>query len=91
MTYAIDIIGALFDAPADPEGEPTLLEGFHVNVTPAVMSAHPDLTAHVVEPSPLRRVWAGDDPANPIETVPLRFTDEAEWSAAGLSPPPDTD
>ena len=32
----------------------------------------------VVTPSTFRRVWSGDDPANPTQTVALRFTDEAE-------------
>ncbi|URI15917.1 hypothetical protein [Brevundimonas albigilva] len=75
----IDIIGPLYDPhPTDPEGEPTLLPGFHVNVTTDYLAEHPELAAFVVEPSPLRRVWAGDDPDNPIVTVPLRFDDEAE-------------
>ena len=75
----IDIIGALFDPhPTDPEGEPVLLPGFHVNVTSDLMAERPELETFRVEPSPLRRVWAGDDPTNPTITVPLRFADEAE-------------
>lgn len=76
---SIDIIGPLYEPhPTDPEGEPTLLPGFHVNVTADYFSDHPELAPFVVEPSPLRRVWAGDDPDNPVVTVPLRFADQAE-------------
>lgn len=35
------------------------------------------LAPYVVGPSPLARVWAGDDPANPIQTVALAFPDAA--------------
>ena len=78
----IDIIGPLYEPhPTDPEGEPVLLPGFHVNVTSDLMAERPELEAFRVEPSPLRRVWAGDDPVNPVVTVPLRFTDEAEASS----------
>lgn len=74
----IDIIGPLYDPPTEEDGEYTLLDGWHVNVTPQYLSDHPELEPFVVTPSTLRRVWAGDDPANPSETVPLRFADEAE-------------
>lgn len=75
----IDIIGPLYEPhPTDPEGEPVLLPGFHVNVTPDLMMERPELEAFRVEPSPLRRVWAGDDPVNPVVTVPLRFADQKE-------------
>ena len=72
----IDIIGILYDQPADEEAAPIALEGWHVNVTPDVLDDHPQLGDYLVEPSPLRRVWAGDDPLNPVLTVPLRFEDE---------------
>lgn len=73
----IDIIGDLYDQhPADPDGEPVLLPGFHVNVTTDYMAAHPELEEFVVSPSPLRRVWAGDDATNPTVTVPLRFPEK---------------
>ncbi len=78
----IDIIGPLYEPhPTDPEGEPTLLPGWHVNVTADYFSDHPELAPYVVEPSPLRRVWAGDEPDNPVVTVPLRFNDEEQASA----------
>jgi len=78
---SIDIIGPLYEPhPTDPEAPATLLPGWHVNVTADYFSDHPELAPFVVEPSPLRRVWAGDDPANPVVTVPLRFNDEAQAS-----------
>lgn len=76
---SIDIIGDLYDPhPTDPEAPATLLPGWHVNVTADYLAEHPELAAFVVEPSPLRRVWAGDDPAAPLVTVPLRFADQTE-------------
>lgn len=76
----IDIIGALFEPhPTDPEGEPVLLSGFHVNVTPDLMSERPELEEFQVQPSSLRRVWSGDDQSNPKYTVALRFPDEETW------------
>lgn len=72
----IDIIGALYDPPAQPDERPVRLWGFHVNVTPPLIDARPDLAAKVHQPSALRRVWAGDDPANPVLTVALRFNGE---------------
>ena len=75
----IDIIGPLYEPhPTDTEAPATLLPGWHVNVTADYFSDHPELAPFVVEPSPMRRVWAGDDHNNPIVTVPLRFDDEAE-------------
>ena len=71
----VDTIGPIYDGA-------TLLEGWHVNTTEAGLSANPDLAPFVVTPSRLRRVWAGDDPVNPTETVALRFADEAEANAA---------
>lgn len=65
----IDIIGSLYDE------EGAQLPGFHVNI---VAPCPPELEAYRVDPSPLRRVWAGDDPENPQWTVPLRFADETE-------------
>ena len=74
---SIDIIGDLYDPhPTDPEGDPVLLPGWHVNVTADYLADHPELAPFVVEPSSLRRVWAGDDPDNPVVTVPLRFDSE---------------
>lgn len=74
----IDIIGLMFDPPLEEGGEPIPLTGWHINTTPAGLIKRPDLAAYVVTPSRLRRVWAGDDPVNPISTVALRFADEAE-------------
>lgn len=33
------------------------------------------LTPYVISPSPYQQVWAGDDPANPQDTVALAFPD----------------
>ena len=74
----IDIIGLMFDPPLVEDGEPIPLTGWHVNTTIDGLAARPDLAPYVVTPSRLRRVWAGDDPVNPTETVALRFADEAE-------------
>jgi hypothetical protein len=74
----VDIIGVIFNDPAEPMGEAVAIEGWHVNTTPDYLAAHPDLAPFVVTPAVLRRVWAGDDPANPSQTVALRFADEAE-------------
>lgn len=60
-------------------GEPNLLSGWHANITPADLT--PELEPYVVTPSRLRRVWAGDDPTNPVLTVALRFADEDEGRA----------
>ncbi len=74
----IDIIGIIYDTPTEEEGEPVALTGWHVNTTPEYMAEHPELEPFVVIPSALRRVWAGDDPVNPVSTVALKFADEAE-------------
>ena len=57
------------------------IPGYHVNTTVADLAEHPELEQFVVQPSALRRVWAGDDPENPQWTVPLRFADAAEFRA----------
>jgi hypothetical protein len=73
----LDIIGTIYEP--SPEGEaPTQLTGWHVNTTVDDLALHPELLPHVVTPTSLRRVWAGDDPMAPIITVALRFADEAE-------------
>lgn len=74
----IDIIGIIYDAPAEEGGEPVALSGWHVNTTPEYMAEHPELEPFQIVPSALRRVWAGDDPVNPVSTVALKFADEAE-------------
>ncbi len=94
-----DIIGPLYTTGVygepDPQTglaieitPPVALTGWHVNTTPAGLAARPDLTPYVVTPSHLRRVWAGDDAANPTMTVALRFADEAE-ALAVLAGDPD--
>jgi hypothetical protein len=79
-----DIIGALYDpAEYNDKGEEVtpakLLPGYHVNITADDMTS--ELEPYVVEPSPLRRVFSGDDPANPKWTVALKFKNEAEARA----------
>lgn len=74
---AVDIIGAIYDSPETEGGNPVRRYGWHVNVTPDVIARNPDLEARVVSAETLRQVWAGDDPAAPMETVPLRFAGEA--------------
>lgn len=73
----IDIIGAIYDPPAEEGGNPVRRYGWHVNVTPDVIARNPDLEARIVAVDTLRQVWAGDDPWAPTETVPLRFAGEA--------------
>lgn len=78
-----DIIGPLV-IPAEYDGDNVLthaevvLPGWHVNTTPEAIAQRPDLEPYVVTPSAMRRVWAEDDPANPVSTVALRFASEAE-------------
>lgn len=72
----IDIIGALYDPPAEEGDDPVRLWGFHVNISAACLETHPHLQAKIHQPATLRRVWSGDDPANPTLTVPLRFNGE---------------
>ena len=74
---SVDIIGAIYDPPETEDGNPVRRYGWHVNVTPDVIARNPDLEAHIVAAETLRQVWAGDDPASPVETVPLRFAGEA--------------
>lgn len=73
----IDVIGLLYTIPVDLDDAPVRLWGFHVNITPDVLTERPALAAKVHQPATLRRVWAGDDPAEPVLTVPLRFNGEA--------------
>lgn len=74
----IDIIGTLFDPPEVEGGEPIVRLGWHVNITRRGLLYRPQLSDYLVNPAPLRRVWAGDDPGKPETTVALRFADEAE-------------
>jgi hypothetical protein len=55
------------------------------NATPELLDEYPALAAYQVNPSPLERVWAGDDPADPTLTVALRF-DTAEEAGTALAP-----
>lgn len=80
----IDLIGPLFDPPLVEGGEPVEMAGWHVNVTPAVLAMRSDLEPFIVTPTRLRRVWAGDDPVEPVLTVALRFIDENAAIGAGL-------
>lgn len=73
--------GRLSDPPLEEDGAPIILAGWHVNITPEVLTARPELAGFVVTPSRLRRVWAGDDPTAPVLTVALRFADEATGRA----------
>jgi hypothetical protein len=86
MTWTSNQIdGPIFIPVLDGEGQPTeaVVPGYHVNTTPEFLTQHPEVAAHVVTPTPntLRQVWAGDDCANPVLTVPLTFADEAEAKA----------
>lgn len=77
----------------DEQGVPTgqFAPGCHVNTTQAFVAAHPEAATFRPEPAPatLRRVWAGDDAADPVQTAPLLFADEDEaravlgWIEAG--------
>lgn len=67
----IDVIGW-----SDGVGE-GLAAGWRVNVTAAAVAAAPALAAFVVQPVRLARVWAGDDPAAPTQTVALWFENQA--------------
>lgn len=71
----VDVIGA-----SDGAGE-GLAAGWRVNVTPAAVVAAPALAAFVVQPVRLARVWAGDDPAAPAQTVALWFENQAAADA----------
>jgi len=71
---SVDLVGVLYQAQIEISPEPLI--GWHVNVTPDEIEAHPDLAAYVVTPTRLRRVWAGDDPEAPAWTVALRFPDQ---------------
>lgn len=44
----------------------------------AFFEAHPTLAPYRVEPTMLRRVYAGDDPENRTMTAAMRFADEEE-------------
>lgn len=76
----IDIIGTMY-APVegdDPVAMPAAvaLDGFHVNMTAEAMFDR--LARYRVTPTTLRRVFAGDDPADPQWTVALRFRDRTQ-------------
>lgn len=78
MTLDPDIQIPILSEP-DKDGMQTLLgyePGYHVNI--ALQDLTPELEAFRVFPSQLRRVFAGDDPADPKWTVALRFESEDE-------------
>ena len=88
MTLDPDIQIPILSEP-DKDGMQTLLgyePGFHVNI--ALQDLTPELEKFRVCPSHMRRVFAGDDPADPKWTVALKFADEAEARAVlGLDAP----
>ena len=71
----VDVIGW-----SDGAGE-GLAAGWRVNVTLDALADAPELAAFVVEPARLDRVWAGDDPEAPTQTVALWFESEAAAEA----------
>jgi hypothetical protein len=84
MTWTSNQIDGPIPIPVlDENGEPTgdFETGYHVNVTPGFLADHPEVEPYRVTPSALRQVWAGDCPFSPVETVALRFADEAEARA----------
>lgn len=71
---------------------PAAFSANHWNATPGFYAACPALLPYVDATRPLVRVWAGDDPANPTQTVPLAFPDaltaEAVLLKCGATEPP---
>lgn len=74
----IDVIGLIFQEVEGEEVELVPEEGWHVNITLKGLEEMPELAEFVVEPSTLRRVWAGDDFRSPAWTVPLKFESEEQ-------------
>lgn len=64
----------------DAFGEPIpgqLAAGVHYQTDARTLAAHEALlTPYRVHPARLQNVYAGDDPAAPVQTIPLRFPDE---------------
>lgn len=73
----IDIIGPIFSPPAQPGGQWKRLWGFHVIATHDLIAARPHLQTSVYHPTAMHRVWSGDNPDAPAQTVALRFSGEA--------------
>lgn len=76
--------------PLTGELTATLAPGVHYKTDPTTFATFSALlTPYRVEPTPLQNVWAGDDPAAPVLTVPLRFPDQATADAvsAQIVPP----
>ena len=77
MNRENSVIGRIVDVPGTYSEEgveitpPTYVDGWHVNMTELL----PELQQYQVFPEQPLRVYAG------IETVFLRFSDEAEWLA----------
>lgn len=53
---------------------PVTRDGWHVNALPEGLAERPELEPYVVEPTRMRRVFAGRE----ADTVALVFVDEAE-------------
>lgn len=65
---------------------PTAFADNRWNTTPRFFTASLGaLTAYRVAPSPFTRVWAGDNPAAPTNTVALAFPDAATAQAVLLA------
>ena len=58
VALAVDVIGPLFDPPAQEGGEPVPLPGWHVNLRCADDRDLSACAPFAVTPSPPRRVWA---------------------------------
>lgn len=78
----VDVIGALYDFTDGFDAPPERLWGFHVNICPEVLEANPYLQQWVFEPEELLRVWSGDDPEAPAQTIRLRFNGQAAAETA---------
>lgn len=64
---------------------PTTFSGNHWNTTPAFYAACPALAPYTDASRPLTRVWAGDSPSAPTQTVPLVFPDATTAETVLLS------
>ncbi|KQS54028.1 hypothetical protein ASG17_13860 [Brevundimonas sp. Leaf363] len=58
-----------------------LAAGWRVNLTPETIAIAPGLATYVVRPGRLVRVWAGDDPDAPTQTIALWFETAAAADA----------
>lgn len=60
-----------------PVQVPTAFSDNHWNTTPSFYASCPAIQAYLDASRPLARVWAGDSPQSPANTVPLVFPDVA--------------